>query len=344
MFDISPALNGYQRERILSLYQQLEDQLAALPGVSGVSTGRVALIDGSNWGNSVTVQGFQRGPDVDNGSRFNLIGPGYFSTLGIPLLAGREFTLSDGAQAPRVAVVNQAFARKFGLGNDAVGKFMGQGDSLDTQIVGLVSDAKYSEVKQETPPLYFTPYRQAERNIGAMTFYVRTGRDVEGLLRTVAPLVARLDPNLPVEDLKTLDQQIEDNILLDRVIGILSAAFAALATVLAAVGLYGVLAYTVAQRTREIGLRMALGADGPNVRAMVLWQVGRMTIVGGVLGLLAALGTGKVAASLLYRMNGYDPLVMASVAVLLTGVALSAGLVPAMRASQVDPMRALRYE
>jgi predicted permease len=346
MFGVSPALNGYQRERMLSLYQQLEDQLAALPGVSGVTEGRVPLISGSNWGNSVNVQGFQRGPDIDNGSRFNLIGPGYFSTLGIPLVAGREFTASDQTGAPKVAVVNQAFAKKFGLGNDAVGKFMNNtgGDSLDTQIVGLVSNAKYSEVKQETPPLFFTPYRQAERNIGAMTFYLRTAMDPEGLLRTIPPLVTRLDPNLPVEDLKTLDRQIEDNVVVDRVVGILSAAFALLATVLAAVGLYGVLAYTVAQRTREIGLRMALGADRPNVRGMVLWQVGRMTITGGVLGLIVAAGIGKVASSLLFGMTGYDPAVLAAVVVLLTAVALSAGLVPALRASQVDPMRALRYE
>jgi predicted permease len=343
MFEISPALNGYPRERILSFYQELEGRLAALPGVSGVSAGRVPLISGSNWGNSVNVQGFARGPDVDNGSRFNLIGPGYFSTLGVPLVAGREFTVSDGMEAPKVAVVNRAFAKKFGLGNDVVGKFMGR-DSLDTQIVGLVTDAKYSEVKQETPPLYFTPYRQAQGNIGSMTFYLRTAGDPQTILRSIPPLVARLDPNLPVQDLKTLDRQIDDNIVLDRVIGILSAAFAALATVLAAVGLYGVLAYTVAQRTREIGLRMALGADRGKVRDMVLWQVGRMTIIGGVLGLIAALGIGKVAASLLYEMKGYDPWVLTAVVVLLTAVALSAGLVPALRASQVDPMRALRYE
>jgi ABC-type antimicrobial peptide transport system permease subunit len=177
-----------------------------------------------------------------------------------------------------------------------------------------------------------------------MTFYLRTAMDPEGLLRTIPPLVTRLDPNLPVEDLKTLDRQIEDNVVVDRVVGILSAAFALLATVLAAVGLYGVLAYTVAQRTREIGLRMALGADRPNVRGMVLWQVGRMTITGGVLGLIVAAGIGKVASSLLFGMTGYDPAVLAAVVVLLTAVALSAGLVPTLRASQVDPMRALRYE
>ena len=345
MFELAPVLNGYPVDRFRTLYQSVEDEVAALPGVQGVTSGRVALIAGNNWGNDVNVQGFQRGPDTDANSRFNMIGPAYFSTLGIPLVAGREFTTSDGRESPRVAVVNQAFARKFGLGNDAVGKFMSTGgDSLNIQIVGLVTDAKYSEVKEETPPLFFTPYRQAEGNIGSMTFYARTASEPASLLRAIPAVISRLDPNLPVQDLKTLDRQVEDNLVLDRVIGILSAAFAVLATILAAIGLYGVLAYTVAQRTREIGLRMALGADGPGVRAMVLWQVGRMTIIGGVLGLLAALGIGRAAASLLFEMKGSDPGVMAAVVLLLSAVALAAGFVPALRASQVDPMRALRYE
>jgi ABC-type antimicrobial peptide transport system permease subunit len=211
------------------------------------------------------------------------------------------------------------------------------------EIVGVVTDAKYSEVKQETPPLFFTPYRQSE-SIGSMTFYARTSVDPGSVMQSVLGVVQRLDANLPVEDLKTLDQQVRDNIVLDRVIGILSAAFALLATLLAAIGLYGVLAYTVAQRTREIGLRMALGANARRVRSMVLWHVGRMTLVGGVIGILAALGIGRVASSLLFGMEGYDPAVVAAVVVLLTAVAMLAGYVPALRASQVDPMQALRYE
>jgi ABC-type antimicrobial peptide transport system permease subunit len=225
-----------------------------------------------------------------------------------------------------------------------VGKFMSMGgDELDMEIVGLVTDAKYSEVKQETPPLFFTPYRQTE-NIGSMTFYARTSVDPNSVMQAILGVARRLDPNLPVEDLKTLDQQVRDNIVLDRVIGILSAAFAILATVLAAIGLYGVLAYTVAQRTREIGLRMALGANAGRVRSMVLWHVGRMTIVGGAVGLLAALGIGRVASSLLFGMAAYDLVVVATVVVLLTAVAMAAGYVPALRASQVEPMQALRYE
>jgi len=343
MFSLSPVLNGYEPARIRALFQNVEDELGAIPGVASVTAGRVALIAGNNWGNDVNVQGFERGPDTDANSRFNMIGPDYFSTLGVPLVAGREFTRSDALGAPEVAVVNQAFARKFGLGADAVGKFMSRGGDLDVEIVGLVTDAKYSEVKQEVPPVFFLPYRQSG-DIGSMTFYARTSMDPTSLMPAILGMVQRLDPNLPVEDLKTLDQQVRDNIVLDRIIGILSAAFAVLATILAAVGLYGVLAYTVAQRTREIGLRMALGANAGRVRSMVLWHVGRMTIVGGVLGILAALGIGRVASSLLFGMASYDPLVVTVVVTLLAAVALAAGYVPALRASQVEPMQALRYE
>ena len=344
MFSLSPVLNGYEPARIQALFQDVEDGLAAIPGVRAVSAGRVALIAGNNWGNDVSVQGFERGPDTDANSRFNMIGPDYFSALSIPLVAGREFSRSDGPGAPQVAVVNQTFARKFGLGSDAVGKFMSMGgDELDIEIVGLVTDTKYSDVKQEIPPLFFIPYRQGD-NVGSMTFYAATSVDPQSVMPPILGMAQRLDPNLPVEELKTLDQQVRDNIVLDRVIGILSAAFAVLATLLAAIGLYGVLAYTVAQRTREIGLRMALGANAGRVRSMVLWHVGRMTIVGGVVGLLAALGIGRVASSLLFGMEGHDPVVVATVVVLLTAVAMAAGYVPAMRASQVEPMQALRYE
>jgi predicted permease len=344
-FGLSPVLNGYEPAQTQALFARVEQEVAAIPGVVAVSGALVPLLAGSNWGSDVNVQGFERGPDTDANARFNEIGPGYFSTLGIPLTAGREFTVADGAGAPRVAVVNQAFAAKFGLdGPEAVGTFMSAGGGdLDIQIVGLVSDAKYSEVKQTVPPLFFTPYRQDE-GIGWANFYVRTAVDPAAILRAIPEVIHRLDANLPVEELKTLQQQVKENVFLDRVISILSAGFAALATLLAAVGLYGVLAYTVAQRTREIGLRMALGADRHRVRGMVLGQVARMASIGGVVGLLAALGLGRVARSLLFEMEGNDPLVMAMVTIVLAAVALGAGYLPALRASRVDPMQALRYE
>ncbi|MEW6322819.1 MAG: ABC transporter permease [Acidobacteriota bacterium] len=346
-FGVSPELNGYSQERSLALFERLEDELAAIPGVTGVTAGLVPLLSGSNWGTGVRVQGFEVGPDTDNGSRYNEVGPSYFTVLGMPLVRGREFTRADAKGGAKVAVVNEAFARKFNLGDDAVGKRMGEGGrdtpELDIEIIGLVKDAKYSEVKQDVPPLFFRPYRQGERT-GSLTFYVRTGTRPEALMAAIQGVVGRIDPNLPVENLKTLPQQVRENVFLDRVITTLSAAFAILATLLAAVGLYGVIAYSVAQRTREIGLRMALGASVGTVRRLVLAQVGWMVGIGGLIGLAGAIGLGRVAESLLFRLDGHDPAVLAGSAVLLTFVALGAGLLPAVRASRIDPMTALRYE
>jgi predicted permease len=347
-FSISPDLNGYSPEQSVAFFERVEDALAGLPGVTSVSASTVGLIGGSNWNNGVAVQGFEAGPDTNITSSFSLIGPDFFKTLGIPLIAGREFTRADAQGAPKVAVVNEAFVRKFNLGDRAVGSRMSTnpgtgGGELDVEIVGLVKDAKYSQVKAAIPPQYFTPYRQSER-VGSVNFYATTSGDATALLGAVQAAVRQLDPNLPVENPKTMTQQVRENIFLDRFISTMSASFAMLATILAAVGLYGVLAYTVAQRTREFGLRMALGADGASVRSLVLGQVVRMTIVGGVLGLLTAMAIGRAAASLLYGLQSWDPVVLSSSAVLLTLVATAAGWLPALRASRVAPMVALRDE
>jgi predicted permease len=346
MFQISPELNGYNPERSRQLYERVEDALRALPGVAGVTSATVPLMAGNNWGNSVAVEGFNAGPDTNTDSRFNVIGPAYFQTLGMPMLAGREFTQADTMGTPKVAVVNEAFARKFNLGRDAIGKHMGDDGAngkLTMEIVGLVQNAKYSDVKKEIPPQFFRPARQDER-AGFITFYARTSTDPDQFLANIPKAIARLDANLPVENLKTLPNQIRENVFLDRFISVLSTAFASLATLLAAIGLYGVLAYTVAQRTREIGLRMALGAAPGRVRGMVMRQVGLMTLAGGTIGLAAAIGLGQLAQSLLFQLKGSDPVVLAASAIALTVVALAAGFVPAHRASQVDPMTALRYE
>ena len=346
-FAISPELNGYDTTRSAQFFVRLEEELRNLPGVTGVTSAMVPLLGGSNWGTDVAVEGFRGGPDIDSNARFNEVGPGYFRTLGVPLLAGRDFSDADIAGRPDVAVVNETFAKKFNLGTQAVGKRMstqGSGSSeLETEIVGLVKDAKYSDVKDETPPLFYTPHRQ-DRRVGFMNFYVRTSLSTDDALRAIPPLIARLDPNLPVEELKTMPQQVRENVFIDRMIGQLSSSFAVLATLLAAIGLYGVLAYTVAQRTREIGVRMALGAHGGRVRGMILRQVGVLTLIGGVIGVAAALGLAKAARSLLFGLEGHDPVVLSIATVLLASVALGAGYLPARRASRVDPMKALRYE
>jgi predicted permease len=309
-----------------------------------VAASTVPLLSGSNWGSGVQVQGFVSGPDTDTHSYYNQISPGYFKTLGIPLMAGREFTRADATGAPKVAIVNEAFATKFNLGRDAVGKRMSQGSSkLDIEIVGIVQNAKYSQVRQELPPIFFVPYPQSDART-TMHFYARTSLDPDRLLGLTPSVVSRLDSHLPVEDLKTMPQQVRDNVFMDRMVSTLSAAFASLATLLAAVGLYGVLAYTVGQRTREIGLRMALGADAARMRGMILKQVGWMTLVGGAIGVVGAYYLGKGAESLLFQIKGFDPLVVAVAVGVLVVVAFGAGYIPAYRASRVHPMQALRYE
>jgi predicted permease len=344
-FTVSPIRNGYDSTRSKAFFARVEEEFAALPGVSGVTSASVPLLSGSNWGNSVRVQGFQDGPDVDDGSSVNSIGPDYFKTFGVTLLAGREFTPADDRGRPPVVIVNESFAKKFGLGRDAVGKRMTTNDTgpLDMEIVGLVQDAKYSSVKDSIPPQFFTPYRQ-DRNPGRLNFYVKTSGDPVQLLRAIPAVIKRLDADLPIEELKTMPQQVRENTFLDRMISILSASFAFVATLLAAIGLYGVLAYSVAQRTREIGVRMALGASGGSVRTMVLRQVAIMTVIGGVVGLVGAVALGRFAQQLMYRLQSNDPLVMVAASALLALVALAAGYLPALKASRVDPMQALRYE
>jgi predicted lysophospholipase L1 biosynthesis ABC-type transport system permease subunit len=244
-----------------------------------------------------------------------------------------------------VAIVNEAFVAKFGLGRGAVGRRVGVwGDrSLGLEIVGVVRNAKYGAVKDDMSPGIYTPHRR-DPGTGLLTFYVRAAGDPAPLLRQIPAAVARVDGSVPVQDLKTLPQQIQENVSLDRTVGALSGAFAALATLLAAVGLYGVLAYSVAHRRREIGVRMALGADGRGVRALVLGQVGRLLLAGGAAGVLAALALGRAARSLLFGLTGHDPAVLAGAVGVIALVALAAGYLPARRAARVDPIRALRAE
>jgi len=344
-FTVSPVLSGYSPERSTALSRRVEEKLAALPGAVSVTSAMVPVVTGNNWGSSVSVQGFEAAPDADTNAQYNAVTPGFFRTLQMPLLSGRDFTDADLAGRPRVAIVNETFAEKFGLGGEIVGKRMavGSGDELDIEIVGLAKDAKYSEVKDDVPPQFFlSRYQEAE--LGFMTFYVRGRLAPDDMLTSISQVVASLDPNLPVEDLATLPDVIRDNTFLDRMIGMLSAGFALLATLLAATGLYGVLSYSVAQRTRELGVRQALGATPYRLRVMVLRQVGWMALIGGAAGLVFAVMLGRAAESVLFGLSGFEPSILAAAAASLGLVVLVAGYLPARRASSVDPLEALRYE
>jgi len=346
VFGVSPAMNGHSVARTRQILEAIEDELLSIPGVSGVATARVRLISGDASMSGFQLQGIVEGPDADTSAFYNYVGPDFLRTLGIPLLAGREFTRADMEGAPKVAIVNEAFLQKFKLGRDAVGKHMnraGRGTAFDMEIIGVSRDSAYDEVKEKAQPQVLMPYRQ-DPDVAGANFYVRTRASEQDLLAAIPRLIREIDPTLPVANLLTMTAQVNTNVLLDRFVTVMSAVFASLATLLAALGLYGVLAYTVTQRTREFGLRMALGANATSVRRLVLRQVGLMTCIGAAIGLASAFAISRAAESLLFQMSARDPIVFAVATILLTAVALCAGLIPAQRAARVDPMTALRYE
>jgi predicted permease len=341
---ISPELNGYTPVRSRALFERLEENLAAIPGVTGVTASFIPILADTDENYSVSVQGYSASAETSHDASLNKIGTDYFRTLGIPLISGREFNMSDAAGTAPVAIVNEQFVRKFNLGADAIGKWMGYGgDKLNLRIVGVVQNAKYSGVKGETPPQFFLPYRQDD-TLGAMSFYVRAVLPPEQVLSLAAKAVAHLDPTLPIENPKTMARQVEDNVFLDRLISVLCTAFAALATLLAAIGLYGMLAYAVAQRTKEIGVRMALGAQPHRVAWPIVRNALGLAMVGVVVGGLIALALARVVRGILFGVEPDDPSALIGAGILLFAIAGAAAWIPAWRASKVNPIVALRTE
>jgi predicted permease len=344
-FRLAPSLNGYTPERTLAFFDRLEDDLRALPGVMSATSSTHPLLADSNSTTNVTVEGFQAAPDADTDVSYALVSTDYFRTVGIRLLAGREFTRGDATGRQKVAIVNEAFVRKFNLGSRTIGAHMKRGagnQPLDIEIVGVVRDAKYSDVKDEIPAQLFQPYRQGQ--FGGLNFYVRTGSETRALLAAVPGVVRGIDANLPVERLQTMDDRIWESTTQDRILTTLSSSFAGIATVLAAIGLYGMLAYMVTSRARELGIRMAFGATGGDVRRLVFGHVGRITAIGAVIGVGAALGLGRLGQAFLFRLEGFNLPIIIAASVLAIGVALAAGVLPARRAAAVNPVDALRAE
>ena len=345
-FRVAPQLNGYDQARSFGFFRDLEDKIAAVPGVLSLSGAVEPLIADSDRGSNVTVEGE---PPALAGTRHvmrNAIGPGHFSNLGIPLLKGREFTRADGTTSPKVAIVNETFAKTFFPNADALGhrmKFGDGSDPLDMEIVAVVKNSRHTEVKEQDVPFVYIPYTQ-EKNVGALTYYLRTSLDPTALTATVRNVVGQSDASLPVDDLRSFEEQIDRQLAADRLIATLAEIFGVLAALLAAIGIYGLLAYTVTQRTREIGVRMALGADTQRVGGMILKDVASLMGIGILLGLPLAYGLGRLINSMLYGAKAFEPLsVMIALAVLLF-VALGAAYLPARRATRVDPLVALRYE
>jgi predicted permease len=343
-FQLSPALLGYDSPRATHLYQELLRNIRALPAVKSAGLASVPLLHGWEWDSSMTVEGHQAQDGEDTQAFMNSVSPGYFSTMGIPILEGRDFDDRDIKQTSNVAIVNSSFARHYFGGRSAMGRHLGQGDApgtkLDIEIVGVVADSLYEGPREGVHRQVFVP----KWGNGSVAFYVRTTTGSDSAYKAVRAAVKSLDPALPVYELKTLETQLDEILLSERLVALLSAGFGLLATVLAAIGLYGVMAFVVTRRTKEIGVRIALGAARSSVIWLVMEEVLLLLLIGMAIGVPAGLGLGHVVSNQLYGIRGSDPVIAGGAVVLLTLVSTAAGMIPAHRASRIDPIRALRYE
>ena len=346
-FSVNPSLNGYVNDRAKDFFRRLADDLQALPGVSSVGLSTMPLLQGYGWNNALIAEGYSADAGQEQRAVCDMISPKLFGTLGVPIVAGRDFTVLD---TRPVAIINETLARKYFAGRNPVGLHIGMvddraaaPDTLNLEIIGVVKDLKYKNLRDPAPLQAYFPYWHDEK-ARFMTYYLRTRIDPQQLMEAVRERVRRLDPNIPVVDMRTVDQQIGLSLKTERLVASLSAIFGALATALAVLGLYGVMAYSVARRRREIGIRVALGALQSDVIWMVMRQVVVLSGTGLAVGGLLAFALGGLIRGQLYGLQPHDPFTFVSAGLVLAVAAGMAGLIPSWRASRVDPMVALRYE
>jgi len=345
-FLLEPSLNvNYKPVRIHQLAETLQQRISAIQDVRSAAVAETAVLADDDEVFSIVVEGYRPKDDDAINAWYNYVSPGYFGTMGIPLVMGREFTARDREGAARVAIVNEIFARDFFEGQNPLGRRFRRSSARPedrVEIVGVVRASKYSSVKQKIPRVMYFPFAQSETP-GTLVVYARA-KDPKALFTAIRREVIALDPSLPITNLRTMEDQVDEALSPQRMIAALSALFGILATVLAAVGLYGVMAYTVSRRTREIGIRLALGAERADLLRLVMREVILLTAAGVAVAIPISLALSSLVRAQLFGIVPADPLSIGLAVLLLLCVALLAGYIPAERATRVDPIRALRYE
>ena len=345
MFGVRPA-TVYDEARKLQVFRSLIEGLASVPGVKAVGANRTRLLTGGRWDSTITIPGVTAKDGNHPWSFFNAVSPGYFETLGIPITAGRDLSWNDWGSSRRLCLVNQALVDEYFGGRNPVGRFIGQGASQppDTEIIGVFANARYENVRGNIPRQTFVAIDSRMRTVDSVNVYARIDGNPRQVLPQLREQVRRVDPNLVISDLRTLDDQLNMRLANERMLSFLSIGFALTATLLAVVGLHGVLAFVVARRTREIGIRMALGAQQGNVIRLVLREMVLVILLGVAAGVGTALLCGSYVQSQLFGVKASDPPVFVISVVAVLAASIGAAFLPSWRASRVDPMRALRYE